>query len=85
MGIRHTINFFVVYFISTVLTFLPYSPNNSVGPDQTSHSAASDLGLQDLPKSLVWDAGHKWIKSEYLSVSEKFMQSDDSVRHLRRP
>ena len=31
---------------------------NSVEPDQTPHSAASDLGLHCLPMSLLWDA---WV------------------------
>ena len=35
---------------------------NSVDPDQTPHSAASDLGLHCLPVSLLWDARHKWVK-----------------------
>ena len=34
---------------------------NSVDPDQTPHSAASDLGLHCLPMSLLWDARHKWV------------------------
>ena len=32
---------------------------NSVDPDQTPHSAASDLGLHCLPMSLLWDTRHK--------------------------
>ena len=35
---------------------IPALNANSVGPDLTSRSAASDLGLHDLPKSLVRDA-----------------------------
>ena len=34
---------------------------NSVDPDQTPRSAASDLGLHCLPVSLLWDARHKWV------------------------
>ena len=33
---------------------MPYA--NSVDPDQTPQNAASDLGLQCLLKSLLWDA-----------------------------
>ena len=36
---------------------------NSVNPDQTQHSAASDLGLYCLPMSLLWDARLKWVKA----------------------
>ena len=35
---------------------------NSVDPDQTLHSMASDLGLHCLPLSLLWDAGHDRVK-----------------------
>ena len=34
---------------------------NSVDPDQTPHSAASDLGLHCLPLSHLQDARHKWV------------------------
>ena len=35
---------------------------NIVDPDQTPHSAASDLGLHCLPMSVLWNAMHKWVK-----------------------
>ena len=35
---------------------------NSVVPDQTPHSAASDLGLHCLPMPLLWDARRKLAK-----------------------
>ena len=35
---------------------------NSVEPDQTPRSAMSDLGLQCLPMSLLWDARLIWAK-----------------------
>ena len=31
---------------------------NNVDPDQTPRSAASDLSLHCLPKSLLWEAKH---------------------------
>ena len=34
---------------------------NSLNPDQTSRSAASDLGLYCLPMSLLWDARLKLV------------------------
>ena len=34
---------------------------NSVDIDQTTHSAASDLGLHCLSMSFLWDARHKWV------------------------
>ena len=37
---------------------------NSVDPDQTPRSVASDLGLHYLPMSHLWDARHKWVKNE---------------------
>ena len=38
---------------------------NSVDPDQTPYSVASDLGLYCLPVSLIWDARHKWVKLSF--------------------
>ena len=38
---------------------------NSVGPDQTPRSAASDLGLHCLPMSLLWDGRHKRVNDLY--------------------
>ena len=49
----------------SVLSFIieiPVFNANSVDPDQTPRSAASDLGLHCLPMSLLWDARHKWFK-----------------------
>ena len=40
---------------------------NSVDPDQTLHSATSDLGLHCLPMSHLWDARHKWVKCKILA------------------
>ena len=34
---------------------------NSVDPDQSPRSAASELGLPYLPMSFLWDARHKWV------------------------
>ena len=34
---------------------------NTVDPDQTPRSAASDQGLNCLLMSLLWDARHKWV------------------------
>ena len=36
---------------------------NSVDPNQTTRCAVSDLSLHCSPVSLLWDAKHKWIKS----------------------
>ena len=38
---------------------MPIFNANSVDPDQTPHSVASDLGLHCLPMSHFWDARHK--------------------------
>ena len=35
---------------------------NSVQPDQTLHSAVSDLGVYCLSMSFLWDARLKWVK-----------------------
>ena len=41
---------------------MPVLNANSVDPDQTSRSVASDQGLHCLLVSLLWDTRHKWIK-----------------------
>ena len=41
---------------------IPLFTANSVDPDQTPHSAASDLGLHCLPISLLWDGRYKRVK-----------------------
>ena len=38
---------------------IPVHYANSVSPDQTPRSTASDLGLHCLPMSFLWDARHK--------------------------
>ena len=40
---------------------IPVFKANSVDPDQTPRSAASDLGLHCLPMSLLWDTRHKYV------------------------
>ena len=46
---------------------------NSVDPDQTPLSAASDLGLHCLPMSLFRDARHKWVKHTKADVWRKMV------------
>ena len=41
---------------------IPIFNANSVDPDQTPRSAASDRGQHCLSISLLWDARHKWVK-----------------------
>ena len=41
---------------------IPVFSANSVDPDQTPCSSASDLRLHCLPMSLLWEARHKWVK-----------------------
>ena len=38
---------------------IPVFNTSSVDPAKTQHSAAYDLGLHCLPKSLLWDPTHK--------------------------
>ena len=42
---------------------MPVVNANSVDPDQTPRSAASDLGLHCLPVSDLWHARHKLVKA----------------------
>ena len=57
---------------------IPVFIANSEDPDQTLHSAASDLGLNCLPISLLWDARHKWDKIRY----NLCLQSDFGLKLL---
>ena len=41
---------------------IPVFNANTLEPDQVPCSAASDLGLDCLPMSLLWDARHKSVK-----------------------
>ena len=50
-----------------------YLNANSVDPDQTPRSAASDLGLHCLPMSLLWDARLKWVKKKTEKQSLEFI------------
>ena len=49
----------LVSFIITMFIESPVFNANSPDPDQTPPSAASDLGLDCLPVSHLWDARHK--------------------------
>ena len=42
---------------------IPVLNAKSVDPDQMPRSAASDLGLQCLQRSNLWDAGLKWVNN----------------------
>ena len=48
---------------------------NSVDPDQTPLSAASDLGLHCLPMSLLRYARHKWVERERGGAGKAFTAS----------
>ena len=48
---------------------IPVLNANSVYPDQTPRSAASDLGLHCLAMSHLWDARHRSVKERTVSVS----------------
>ena len=53
----------LVSFSSPCFIEIPVLNANSVAPDQTPRSAASDLGINCLPVSLLWDARHIWVKN----------------------
>ena len=50
---------------------MPVINANSVDPDQTPRSAASDLGLHCLPMSHVWNVRYKWVN--VLSVALRLL------------
>ena len=47
-----------------------YLNANRVDPDQTPHSAESDLGLHFLPMSLLWEDVLKLVNEENLCQKE---------------
>ena len=47
---------------------MPVVNANSVDPDRTPRSVASDLSLHCLPMFYLWDATHKWVKRFLFSV-----------------
>ena len=49
-------------FIVTMFYSNSWFSANSVDPDQTPCSVASNLGLDCLPMPLLWDTRHKWVK-----------------------
>ena len=52
----------LVFIIIIFIEILVFNVN-SVDPDQTPRSTASDLGLHCLTMSLLWDAKLKWVNS----------------------
>ena len=73
---------------------IPVFNANRVDPDQMPHSAATDLGLHCLPKSLLWDTGHKLVQAlittaanilNFLNIWEKVqldISYESSARHM---
>ena len=49
-----------IYYYYVCFIEIPDLNANSVDPDRTPRSAASDLDLHCLLISLLWDARHKW-------------------------
>ena len=54
------------FLLSSFTTEIPVLYANSVNPDQTPRSAASDLGLHYLPLSLLWDTGINGLNMQYM-------------------
>ena len=52
-------------FIITVFIGISVFNADSVDPDQTPRSVASDPGQHCLLMSLLWDAGHKWVNLSF--------------------
>ena len=60
-----------VFLVSPCFIEITVFNANSVDPDQTPRSAASDLCLHFLPVSLLWDARHKWVMIKSVVVGLK--------------
>ena len=50
------------FLLSPCFIEIPLFNANSVDPDETPRSVASDQGLHCLQMSLLWDNRHKWVK-----------------------
>ena len=50
-----------MYVFIFILFQIDIPVSKSEDPDQTPHSAASDLGLHCLPMSNKWDASLMWV------------------------
>ena len=51
----------VLFSVLSVVIEISLCNANCEDPDQTPHSAASDLGLHCLSMSFIWDCRHKWV------------------------
>ena len=79
-----------VWCSSLFLFILDRNANNSVDPDWTPHSAASDLGLHCLPRSQIWDPSHKSVKRNgkwehrlFLMNNFQRLTSTETVGHIK--
>ena len=52
----------LVFILTIFFIKVPFLNANSADPDQTLRFVASDLGLDCLPLSLLWDAKINWVK-----------------------
>ena len=58
---------------------------NSVDPDQTPRSAASDLGLHCLPMSLLRNASLKWVKIFVVRYQNVHHEDSDQSLRMHKP
>ena len=63
--------------VISCFTEIPALNANSLDPDHTSRSAASDLGQRCLPMLFLWDVRHKWVNGNKSSFRQ-----DNSFKSL---
>ena len=61
---------------------IPVINANSVEPNQTPRSVASDLDLHCLPMSLLWAARHKWINFQAYTFAQIYWLLDTCLNYL---
>ena len=67
-------------FIITMFIGIPVFNANSVDPDQTPRTAASDLGIHFLPMSHLWDARFKWANWFALLITKTCLYNFDPLK-----
>ena len=72
------INLVYYQFKGCLVYFFPFLfqaeiPVSSVDTVQLPRSAVSDLGLHCLPRSLLWDARHKWVNDFPIERTENHL------------
>ena len=59
---------------------IPVLNANRIDPDQTPHSAVSDLGLYRMQMSILWDTRHKWVNLLQIYITKTYLYNFDPLK-----